>query len=311
MPVAGARIEEVELSETVGRSSAYKDTNVRKRVTSLADYPELERPFESYKKLQVMTQRERIWVTRLVIMSIIDLGVSAMVASLAFSTAYWDSGLSLYCIGMQAVAHLISSVITILRYWKESRWGRYGSKDGRPDNENQNDDEEASLLTERKRDFTREQKLSIAIGVILLLTSAVLMFKAARKFKFWEQWHKDSQATRATSDQVIMKVCEVLAWKSGGMYALQAAIRYFARLDTDGHLEGGNKFTNHIFWVSFSSCLFCFVLGLSASYQKEWSWKAEPIAASILSIGSCIEGMRILYVYFDDPDEILTRHTRP
>jgi len=57
--------------------------------------------------------------------------------------------------------------------------------------------------------------------------------------------------------------------------------------------------------------LFCYVLGISASYQKEWSWKAEPICAAFLAIGSCIEGMRILYVYFDDADWILTHHSRP
>ena len=63
--------------------------------------------------------------------------------------------------------------------------------------------------------------------------------------------------------------------------------------------------------VSFVTCLFCFIMGIGASYQKEWSWKAEPICATILSLLCCAEGMRVVYIYFDDIDDLLMRHARP
>ena len=209
----------------------------------------------------------------------------------------------------QASAHFLSSLICLTRFFKESRFGKNGDKDGRPSSGNSDgyhEDEEASLLTERKTDFKREQKLSIFIGVLLLLSAAVLMFKAARKFKFWETWHADQKAVRENSEQAVRVISEVLAWKSGGMYLIQALVRYFAKLDNDG-----DKFTNHLFWVSFTSCCFCFVLGASASWQAEWSYKAEAVGACLLAIGSCVEGMRILYVYFDDIEDLMTRHERP
>ncbi len=144
----------------------------------------------------------------------------------------------------------------MIRFWKESRFGKYADKDGRTDEDN-NDDADAGLL--RKQDFVREQHLCITIGVLLLLSAAVLSFKSARKFKFWDKWNEHQKDVKDNSDRVIMLVCEVLAWKSGAVYTLQAAVRWFSRLETEGH-----KFTNHIFWVSFMSCMFCYVLGISA-----------------------------------------------
>ncbi len=108
------------------------------------------------------------------------------------------------------------------------------------------------------------------------------------------------------ADENITLWCELLAWKSGTVYFVIACVRFFARSDTPGH-----KFTNHLFWVSFVSCLFCLVMGIGASYQREWSWKAEPISAAIMAVGCLVEGMRIIYVYLDDVDDLLTKHTRP
>jgi len=36
--------------------------------------------------------------------------------------------------------------------------------------------------------------------------------------------------------------------------------------------------------------------------MKEWSWKAEPIAAILLSFVTLAEGIRIIYFHFDDVD---------
>merc|ERR1712216_309912 len=96
-------------------------------------------------------------------------------------------------------------------------------------------------------------------------------------------WYED----HAEQDESIRLMCEVLAWKSGTVYFIQCVVRYFARAELQGH-----KFTNHIFWVSFVSCVFCLITGVGASYQKEWSWKAEPIAlacfASLVWSRACV-----------------------
>ncbi len=87
----------------------------------------------------------------------------------------------------QSVAHGLSSVCCLTRFWKESRWGKYGARDGRKGDED-DEEEEATLLMERKVDLSREQILSVAIGMIMLLSSVALMFKAGRKFRFWNKW---------------------------------------------------------------------------------------------------------------------------
>lgn len=46
------------------------------------------------------------------------------------------------------------------------------------------------------------------------------------------------------------------------------------------------------------------------SYQREWSRKAEPIVAGVLAILCVFESIRIVFVYFDDVDDLLTRHKR-
>merc|ERR1712232_756496 len=134
----------------------------------------------------------------------------------------------------------------------------------------------------------------------MMLSSTALLFKAVRKFKFWDKWYEDHEQ----QDESVRLMCEVLAWKSGLAYFLHCCVRYFARTELVGH-----KFTNHVFWVSFVSCVYCMLLGIGASYQKEWSWKAEPICAVFLCFGCVIEGMRIIYVYFDDADDLLSKHT--
>jgi len=58
----------------------------------------------------------------------------------------------------------------------------------------------------------------------------------------------------------------------------------------------------HAFVASVVSLIFLFVLGFAASYEKEWSWKAEPIAAIGLSFVTLIEGVRIIILHLDDMD---------
>ena len=58
-------------------------------------------------------------------------------------------------------------------------------------------------------------------------------------------------------------------------------------------------------------CLTCLVLAIGLTYESEYSWKIDPICAMVMA-GCCIvEGFRICYVFFDDVDDLLTKHTRP
>merc|ERR1712007_10919 len=124
----------------------------------------------------------------------------------------------------------------------------------------------------------------------MLVSCAALLFKAARKLKFWNVWYKDHQnmdADAAWAD-------EFLAWYGFSMYLLQACGRLVAAIKLKRMILW------HGFWASVVSLLFLFVLGIAASYQKEWSWKAEPIAAMVLSIVTLIEAIRIVIMHLDD-----------
>lgn len=62
---------------------------------------ELPLPVSSYGKLDILSQRERVWVNRLVVSSLLDIGISFFVSLLCFSIAYRDVGLTLWCMGLQ------------------------------------------------------------------------------------------------------------------------------------------------------------------------------------------------------------------
>eukprot|EP00392_Amoebophrya_sp_AT5.2_P003996 g4001.t1 len=182
-------------ADVVGRAGAGEDlgreAGLRQRAATGSELSaastELPLPLSSYSKLDVLDERQRVWTDRLVITSFLDLFVSSFVAILAFSTAWKDVGVSLYCIGLQAVAHGLSSLCTCLRFWKESRWGknhRFTPETPR------HEEEELSLLTDRRKDLLREQGLGIGIGCTMLLSAVALLFKAARKYKFWDRWYE-------------------------------------------------------------------------------------------------------------------------
>ena len=133
-------------------------------------------------------------------------------------------------------------------------------------------------------------------------------------------------------------MAEILAWKCTAFYACHAVVRFFARqayllvfseddfrglsrsmssiqseskrrLRLDDH--NGHKLINHTFFCSIICALTCLVLGIGLTYESEYSWKFDPICAMVMA-GCCIvEGFRICYVFFDDVDDLLTKHTRP
>merc|ERR1712032_946806 len=89
---------------------------------------------------------------------------------------------------------------------------------------------------------------------------------------------------------------EFLAWYGLSVYTAQAVFRFAA----GRKLKRGMIW--HGFFASVVSLLFLFILGIAASYEKEWSWKAEPIAAIALSSAALVEAVRILILNIDDMD---------
>lgn len=224
------------------------------------------------------TINERRLSFALVLVSIFDIISSSIVMGFSFTFAYRAAGVSLYCLGVQAISHLLSSVLLVVRFCGEL---------GVP-----NDAEEGFLREKRRQLLGKEQALSISMGLVLLVSSASIVFKAFRKLKFWDVWYKDHHHM----DEEAKWAEEVLAWYGFAFFLLQAVARYFF----------GRKLRRsliwHTFWCSVVSLCFLFVMGFEASHEKEWSWKAEPICAILLAVGNLVEGVRITICYLDDMD---------
>merc|ERR1712008_49353 len=104
------------------------------------------------------------------------------------------------------------------------------------------------------------------------------------------------QARREAMDAEVQWVTELLAWYGFSWYVIQAGVRLWAAIKLRRSLVW------HAFVASVVSLLFLLVLGLAASYQKEWSWKAEPIAAIVLAFVTLCEAIRIVIMHLDDMD---------
>lgn len=229
------------------------------------------------------TPEERKWALFMVVVAALDLVSSGVVCVMSFSHAYNSIGASLYCMGLQSLSHWLSSLALALRFSGENRL--FQSIESSPSNN-------GLLRKHRRRFLVREQILSITMGIVMLLSSAGMLFKAFRKIRFWNQWYKDHQLM----DDDIQQTTEFLAWYSFALYLLQAIFRFVA----------GKKLRRSIVWHGFIasvvSLVFLFFLGLAASYEKEWSWKAEPICAIVLVVVTLAEGIRIIIMHLDDMD---------
>jgi len=237
---------------------------------------------------EVPTEDERKWSLILAFASLADVLCSSIIAGVAFKFAYRAVGASLYCLAIQAISHLLSSLLLVFRF--------FGERALSPD-------EGSTLLRQKRRRFLiREQGLSIAMGIALLISAAALLFKGFRKIKFWNQWYKDLD--RVNMDYEAQWATEFLAWYGFSFYVIQAVARFvIAR-------KLRRSIVWHAFVTSVISLIFLFVMGLSASYQKEWSWKAEPIAAIMLSFVNLFEGVRIVILHLDDMDTRLRFDSR-
>jgi len=235
------------------------------------------------------TPQEKKWGNILALISLLDVISSTGVFISCFSYAYRDSGVSLWSMGIQVISHLLSSLMLLLRFCGE--------------NALPSADDQGLLRSRRRRFLVREQIVSITMGLVMLLSSAALLFKAFRKIRFWHKWYQD-QLLREAMDSNVQFASEFLAWYGFSWYVVQAAVRLWAGMRLRRSIVW------HAFVASVVSVLFLLVLGLGASYQKEWSWKAEPIAAIILAFVTLAEAIRIVIMHLDDMDTRLRHDPR-
>jgi len=272
---------EIELevpAETLGRTNG-SDSGLRQRSHAVPSGPAVCEHSGMPRVLQeAPTLDERKNSLVLAVISFLDIISSFVVTCVAFTYAYRAVGASLYCLGMQAISHWLSSVMLFVRLVSEFCLG--------------NDVDEGLLRQTRRKSLLREQGLSIAMGLSLLVSAAALVFKAFRKLRFWEKWYLDHE----NMDLEAQWATEFLAWYGFSFYVIQAAARWFF----------GRRLRRSIVWngfaVSIISMIFLLVMGLAASYEKEWSWKAEPICAIVLAFVCLVEGVRITICHLDDMD---------
>jgi hypothetical protein len=252
------------------------------------------RDFDTYEEeylveQQAFSESERCWSLSTAIACGMDLVASTTIMAVAFKYAYRDNGVSLYCMGFQALSHELSSLLLLGRLSQELLF--YKSPQG---------SETAPLREQRRKSLVREQCCSVLMGIVMLISSVSLLFKAFRKLRFWDKWYKDHESM----DQEAMIATDWLAWWGFGIYSIQAVFRFVA----------GRKLRQALVWhcfvASMVSLVFLGVLGIAALEEKEWSWKAEPIAAIALAFVTLAEGIRIVYYYFDDMDTRLKYDTR-
>lgn len=238
---------------------------------------------------QALDDNEKKWAYATAVTCGLDLVASTTILSVAFKYAYRDNGVSLWCMGFQAFSHELSSLLLMLRLVSELAFYR---SEGAAD---------AGLLRQRrKKSLIREQGLSVLMGCVMLISAAALLFKAFRKIKFWNKWYLDHK----DMDKEAAEVTDWLAWWGFGIYTVQALFRFFAGRRLRQSLVW------HCFFASVVSLAFLLVLAIAAYEEKEWSWKAEPIAAIALAFFTLVEGIRIIYNHFDDMETRLQHDPR-
>jgi len=232
---------------------------------------------------------ERSWSLATSIGCVIDIVGSTTIMVVAFKYAYRDNGVSLYCMVFQALSHELASVLLLARLVQELMFYR--------------GDQAHELLVLREhrlKSLKREQLFSVLMGIGMLISSVALLFKAFRKLRFWDKWELDHQ----DMDKEVATMTDWLAWWGFGIYTLQAVFRFFA----------GRQLRQALVWHCFVSSMvsltYLFILAIAALEEKEWSWKAEPIAAIALAFVTLAEGIRIVYYYFDDMDTRLQYEPR-
>lgn len=189
--------------------------------------------------------------------------------------------------GFQGLSHFLTSVLLLCRFRKESFLGKKNTR--------------YSTLVHRRHDLKREQKYFMVIGIILLLTCVGLLVKAARKFRFWDQWQQD----HSIADEKIARMTGEVAWTVGIWYFMMFIHRFYLRR----HLN--QRILHHAYFVSFVGFVFGIVMAVAASFLTEGTWKADAICAAVLAVLVFVDGFYTIYHHLDDVDELLKSHKAP
>lgn len=233
-----------------------------------------------HARQQRMSDKERRYGLLLGLASAFDVFISGFMFCIAFSHAYLDNGVSLYCLGIQAMSHGLSSCLLAFRFleeWRMPEDAPAGPVEG--------------LLTQRRRVFLRRERcLSFFMGIVMLISSVALLVKAARKMMFWDSWYLDHMDV----DKDALFATIFLSWYGVVVYTIQAVLR-----GTVGRVLK-RRVVQYSLIASLISLLYLFVLGVGATFEREWSWKAEPIAAIVLATVTVAEGGRLIYSHRDD-----------
>jgi len=287
------RSDEVELDSDFGGKEPQvigtaSDQGLRRRNVAQDDDNE-EYDEDLGVRPERFTDTEKSWSLATSIGCVMDMIGSTTIMVVAFKYAYRDNGVSLYCMGFQALSHELASILLLARLVQELMFYR--------------GDQAHELLTlraHRLKSLKREQLFSVLMGIGMLISSVALLFKAFRKLRFWDKWESDHHEM----DQEVATMTDWLAWWGFGIYTIQAVFRFFA----------GRQLRQALVWHCFVSSMvsltYLLVLGIAALEEKEWSWKAEPIAAIALAFVTLAEGIRIVFYYFDDMDTRLQHEAR-
>jgi hypothetical protein len=244
-------------------------------------------------KQEALTSHERRWALWLAVMSTFDIAISGTMIAVAVAHAVRDNGVSLYCLSIQAFSHMLSSILLAARYFGEYCLPQTQDAPGIGV-------ENSLLRVKRRTTLVREQTMSVLCGIVMLISSVAMLFKAFRKLRYWDIWHED----HLLMDEDIRETTVFLTWYGVVVYGGQVLVRYIA----------GKKLRHAVIWnacvASTMSLLFLLILAIAATEEKEWSWKAEPIAAMALSACCLAEGIRIVYNHLDDVEERLDRDAR-
>merc|ERR1712118_594624 len=100
---------------------------------------------------------------------------------------------------------------------------------------------------------------------------------------YWERWQDLTAEYQELADITLALSCSCLV-----LYTLQAACRLLA----------ARKLHSQTFWngcvISTVCLIFAVVLAIASAYEHQFIWKAEPVAAILLSIVLFVEGVRAL-----------------
>merc|ERR1712032_643247 len=146
----------------------------------------------------------------------------------------------------QAMSHALSSILLGLRFFGEYRLPSETPAAMK-----------GLLRTRRRRYLVRERILNMVMGVVMMISSLALLFKAARKIQYWNMWYLDHVGL----DQDCVNASIFLAWYGCGVYFVHSVVRGYA----------GYVLQRAVVWNSFIasvvSLLFLFVIGVAAIFQ--------------------------------------------